>query len=88
MAACVRCQRSENERDWHKRADVNWYGLNVCFKHEIELRLDLDRIASIGSGDPEAAHGEIDEVLQKWSPRPLAQAIDAAIARHDWWATA
>lgn len=38
--------------------------------------------------DPEAAHGEADEILLKLVPDEVREAYQRLVARAPWWATA
>lgn len=88
MTVCVRCQRSANPKVWSKRAEVNQYGVDLCFTHDLEFKADIASLTKIDGSDPERAHGAIDEVLLKWAPRPLAKAAVDALERQPWVAGA
>lgn len=88
MSACARCQRSDDPKDWLGRGEIVNHGLALCYRHDIEMRSDMDRLERLDDSDPERAHGLVDEVLLRWAPRPLADAVRSALARQPWVAGA
>lgn len=82
------CSWCIDEGNNHSRADHCVHGLLLCFRHSTILRGDIDRLERLGNDDPEYAHGVVDDILTRWAPVPLREAVRAVEARQPWWAGA
>lgn len=63
----------------------------MTFDHTIDeatTRRAVEAIDALNGDDPEAVHGVIDELLLDLVPDPVSEAVQRAISRCDWWATA
>lgn len=63
----------------------------MTFDHTIDeatTRRVVDLIDGFDTSDPEAVHAVIDGILLDLVPDPISEAVQRAISRCDWWATA